>query len=353
MHLFCQDRTAPKISGVTIHPPDIGRTLPVYVADQYEGFDALPFPQLDDAALQYYLDANVAAIRAVPSPDIALANHLVMGPVILARGLAGRAPYAVKIHGSALEYTVRPHPEHFLPYALEGIRGASGVLVGSRHTAESLWEVLSDEPALPLLTRLGPPGVDLSSFYPRSDEEAAISLSQLADKLETGATAAWGGDAGAAKALQQLDPRRDRIVSYLGKLIVSKGVDLLLAAWPLVVAQVPQARLVVVGFGTYRQALGRFVDALGRRDLETLREIAARGRELEGGPPGEQQLLTLLQPLVFAVATVKTTSSVVEMLTSALATRARRGANGIPAQSAATQKPTLISPGMDDAIVSR
>jgi glycosyltransferase involved in cell wall biosynthesis len=91
--------------------------------------------------------------------------------------------------------------------------------------------------------------------------------------------------------LRQLDPRRDRIVSYLGKLIVSKGVDLLLAAWPLVVARVPAARLVVVGFGTYRQALDRFVDALGRGDLETLREIAARGRELEGGPLGELKFL--------------------------------------------------------------
>jgi hypothetical protein len=49
-----------------------------------------------------------------------------MGPVILARGLEGRAPYAVKIHGSALEYTVRPHRERFLPYAREGIVGASG-----------------------------------------------------------------------------------------------------------------------------------------------------------------------------------------------------------------------------------
>ncbi len=287
VHLFCQDRTAPKLNGVTIHTPDIGRILPVYVADRYEGFDALPFPQLDDAALQHYLDANVAAIRAAPSPDIALANHLVMGPVILARGLAGRAPYAVKVHGSALEYTVRPHPERFLPYALEGIRGASGVLVGSRHTAESLWEVLSDEPALPEWTRLGPPGVDVHSFRPRSDSEAAIGLSRLADRLEVGETAAWGGEAGAAEALRKLDPRRDRIVSYLGKLIVSKGVDLLFAAWPLVVARVPQARLVVVGFGTYRQALGRFVDALGRRDLEALRKIAAQGRELEGGPPGE------------------------------------------------------------------
>jgi glycosyltransferase involved in cell wall biosynthesis len=123
VHLFCQDRSAPAPEGVTIHVPDIGRVLPVYVADRYEGFDAVPFPELDDAALRHYLDANVAAIRSAPLPDLALANHLVMGPVILARGLEGRAPYAVKIHGSALEYTVRPHRARFLPYALEGIRG--------------------------------------------------------------------------------------------------------------------------------------------------------------------------------------------------------------------------------------
>jgi hypothetical protein len=109
---------------VTIHVPDIGRRLPVYVADHYEGFDALPFPEINEMELSHYLDANIASIRSVPSPDIALANHLAMGPVILARGLEGRAPYAVKIHGSALEYTVRPHRERFLPYALEGIRGA-------------------------------------------------------------------------------------------------------------------------------------------------------------------------------------------------------------------------------------
>jgi glycosyltransferase involved in cell wall biosynthesis len=289
--LFCQDRTVHGWEGVTIHVPDIGRVLPVYVADRYEGFDALPFPELDEAALGRYLDANVAAIHSVQPPDIALANHVVMGPVIVARGLEGRAPYAVKVHGSALEYTVRPHRERFLPYALEGIRGASGVLVGSRHTAESLWEVLSDEPSLPARTRLGPPGVDVNSFRPRSDVEAAIGLTRLTEKLGFGATAAWGGEVGAAQALRKLDPRRDRIVSYVGKLIVAKGVDLLLAAWPLVVERVAEARLVVVGFGTYRETLGRFVDAMGCRNLETLHEIAARGRELEGGPPGELKYL--------------------------------------------------------------
>jgi hypothetical protein len=89
VHLFCQDRAAQEFEGVTIHVPDIGRVLPVYVADHYEGFDALPFPELDEAALGHYLAINVAAIRSMPPPDIALANHLVMGPVILARGLEG------------------------------------------------------------------------------------------------------------------------------------------------------------------------------------------------------------------------------------------------------------------------
>jgi glycosyltransferase involved in cell wall biosynthesis len=286
VHLLCQDRDWDPPEGVTVQIPDIGRVLPVYVADRYEGFDAKPFPELSEAELGHYLDANVAAVQDAPDADVALANHLVMGPVILARGLAGRVPYAVKIHGSALEYTVRPHRERFLPYALEGVRGANGVLVGSRHTAESLWEVLADEPALPGRTRLGPPGVDVHTFRP-----GAADLERLADRIAAGDAASWGGEAGAADALRSLDPRRDRIVSYVGKLIVSKGIDLLLAAWPLVVARVPEARLVVVGFGTYRDALGRFVDALRRRDIDDLREIAARGRELEGGPPGELRFL--------------------------------------------------------------
>ena len=285
--LLCQDRDWDAPEGVTVHNPEIGRVLPVYVADRYEGFDAKPYPQLSDSELEHYLDSNVAAVQDAPTPDVALANHLVMGPAILARGLAGRAPYAVKIHGSALEYTVRPNSERFLPYALEGVRGAAGVLVGSRHTAESLWEVLADESDLPRQTRLGPPGVDVHSFRP-----GAADLERLAARVETADTASWGGEAGAAEALRSLDPAEDRIVSYVGKLIVSKGVDLLLAAWPLVVARVPEARLVIVGFGTYRDALGRFVDALRRRDVADLREIATRGRELEGGPPGRLQHLT-------------------------------------------------------------
>jgi glycosyltransferase involved in cell wall biosynthesis len=287
VHLLCQERHWDAPEGVTVHNPDIGRILPVYVADTYDGFDAKPYPELTDAELDHYIEANVSAVRAAPRCDVALANHLVMNPAILARGLPDATPFAVKVHGSALEYTVRPHRERFVPYALEGVRAAAAVLVGSRHTAESLWEVLADEPSLRERTGLGPPGVEVHAFRPD-----AADLDGLAARLESGEAATWGGERGAAAALRSLEPGRDRIVSFVGKLIVSKGVDLLLAAWPLVVARVPEARLVVVGFGTYREALGRFVEALRRRDLDDLREIAARGRELEGGPPGQLRHLT-------------------------------------------------------------
>ena len=311
VHLLCQERHARELGFVdavgtfsgerleletirepvrlTAYLPDIHGVLPVYVADRYDGFEAVPYPELDEAGVERYIAANVAAVEEVAArvePDVALANHMVMGPVILARGLErSGVPYAVKIHGSALEYTVRPNRERFLPYAMEGLDGARGVLVGSRHTAESLWEVTGD-PELPERTRLGPPGVDVHAFRQVPREETAERLGRLADRLE-GRTAAWGGEEGAATAIRSLEPGRDRIVSYVGKLIVSKGVDLLLAAWPLVVARVPEARLCVVGFGTYREGLGRMVAALGDRDLDGLKEIAARGRELEGGPPGE------------------------------------------------------------------
>ncbi len=297
VHILCQERHPEEVGlpdGVVVHNPDIGRVLPVYVADEYDGFDAVPFPDLDDAAIERYVEANVRAVTEVAErfrPDLALANHLIMGPAILARALGGAVPYAVKVHGSALEYTVRPNRERFGPWAREGLAGATAVLVGSRHTAESLWEVM-DDPPLTERTRLGPPGVDVERFRPRNPEEAADGLGELAGRLDGDAAAGWGAETGAGEALAGLDPTREPIVSYVGKLIVSKGVDLLLAAWPLVVERVPDARLCVVGFGTYRDALHAMVGALAAGDLDALRDIARRGRELEGGPPGELAYLS-------------------------------------------------------------
>src|SRR5262245_24972196 len=229
VHLLCQDREV-RLEGVEIHNPDIGGLLPVYVKDPYEGFEVKAFPELTDAELDRYVEANVSAVRQVAKAtggfDAALGGHLVMGPLILAR--AGFGPSAAKIHGSALEYTVKPHPR-FLPHAEEGMRAANGVLVGSRHTAESLWAALPDVPGLREKTRLGPPGVDTEAFRPRV-------LSRPRGDLRAGAAPPFSAPP---------SPHHPRRVVYVGKLIVSKGVDLLIASWPLVKAKRPDARLEI------------------------------------------------------------------------------------------------------------
>ena len=318
VHLFCQDRDASEFAwvdavgdwgdgvlevtgtgngtgpgSVTVYRPPIGKLLPVYVEDRYEGFEARAFPSLGRAEVEHYVEVNVAAVRdvveRVGTPDAALANHLIMGPVILAR--AGIPEFAVKNHGSDLEYTLRPNPE-FVPWAAEGLERAAAVLVGSRHTAESLWEVVPGI-GLESKTGLGPPGVDPERFRPIDRARSADLLSGLADRIASGpAGSALGRDPGqAASAIRRFGDAPGARIVFVGKLIVSKGVDLLLAAWPLVHRDNPGSSLLVAGFGEFADGLTALAGRLGEGDLDGAREIAARGRELEGGPTDPLEML--------------------------------------------------------------
>ena len=205
----------------------------------------------------------------------------------------------MKVHGSALEYIVKRDPERFLPWAREGLAGARAVLVGSRHTAESLWAAM-DDPGLP------------GAHAPRARPASTSRSSPRASPPRPATPCArWppgcppprprrpppGRRSSATSrrpraALATLDPERDRLVAYVGKLIVSKGVDLLAAAWPLVLARVPEARLVVVGFGAYREGFERLLAALAAGDLDAARALAAEGRGAEGGPAAPLRHLT-------------------------------------------------------------
>jgi glycosyltransferase involved in cell wall biosynthesis len=145
--------------------------------------------------------------------------------------------------------------------------------------------------------------VDVERFTPREPGEARAGLERLRAQLAAaGHDAAPGGDDSghsfarspgeAAAALATVEPG-DRLVVFVGKLIASKGVELLLAAWPLVLAREPRARLVIVGFGEFRAALERLardleagdlaaVAALRAEDGRALPELAAFVESLEG-----------------------------------------------------------------------
>jgi glycosyltransferase involved in cell wall biosynthesis len=264
---------------VTVYTPDIGGLLPVYVYDRYDGFETKTFSDLSDAELDAYLGANVDAVADVVERaggiDAALANHLVMGPAILAR--AG-TPFAAKIHGSALEFTVRPNPDRFLSYAREGVDAAAGILVGSRHTAEVLWATLPDG-ELEAKTRLGPPGVDTELFAPRPASEAVDEVRSLARELAArGGRGGLGEDAAEASAALErwADADGPRVV-FVGKLIGSKGLDLVLGAWPLVVRAHPGARLLVIAFGEGAAVIEALLAALEAGEIGRARELAAQG----------------------------------------------------------------------------
>ena len=182
--------------------------------------------------------------------EAGFANHLLMGPVILARGL-GDVPYAVKIHGSALEYTLKPHYQRFAPYASEGLVPARAVLVGSRHTAESLWAAMPLE-GLRERTFLGPPGRghahvraaragggagrastrSCAGSTPRSATASGRRPPRRSTRSATRAgtrrpARSWrevragydpvGVDVGAPDALASLDPTRDPVVCFVGQ----------------------------------------------------------------------------------------------------------------------------------------
>ncbi len=95
----------------------------------------------------------------------------------------------------------------------------------------------------------------------------------------------------AASAIEHFAAASGPRVVLVGKLIVSKGVDLLLAAWPLVHAANPGARLLIVGFGEYEEGLRRLWEALSSGEMADARKIAARGRGLEGGEEAPLRIL--------------------------------------------------------------
>jgi glycosyltransferase involved in cell wall biosynthesis len=138
--------------------------------------------------------------------------------------------------------------------------------------------------------------VDVGRFTPREPEAARAGLERLRRELaaaaEAAATAASAGAAPAAassfarhageaaEALGTVGPQ-DRLVVFVGKLIASKGVELLLAAWPLVLAREPAARLLIIGFGAFREGLEALAAQLAGGDLDAARTTRGEdGREL-------------------------------------------------------------------------
>jgi glycosyltransferase involved in cell wall biosynthesis len=221
--------------------PDVGGLLPVFVLDRYDGYRVQLVQECTPAELSAWVEANAAALRQRLPADLVFVNHVLLGGPV---GAATGARYAVKAHGSELEYSMRGNAR-LSSWGGEALEQAAAVIVGSGHIREVLEEVCGHVDRVHEI----PPGVDVELWQPQSREEALASLLEEArrDPPNPGNAEERLPDEGNADRLAAFLAGDQPTAVYYGKLIYNKGVQLLLEALRDV-----DARAVIVGFGDYR-----------------------------------------------------------------------------------------------------
>ena len=308
----------------TVYRPEIGDLLPVYVYDDYPGWRVKTFLDLTDDELENYVEKNIGAVRTVlaaSGAEAVVTNHAVPGPLIARRALEGAdVPYTSIIHGSALQYVSRKS-EKYMRLTREGLDKAKNILALSSHSAGTIAE---DFPDFAGKTSALPGGVDTDLFRPdaldlsilkklsggpgrgpeqRAALQEAIGGSASADELLgtlRGISASYDArshDKDAGRRLQGFLDREGPLLIYVGKLIHSKGVHSLISAFSRVRKET-DARLLVIGFGTFREGLEALTYSLSAGDETTVERLAEMGRLLEGGPAGPLEHFELAEEML-------------------------------------------------------
>jgi glycosyltransferase involved in cell wall biosynthesis len=242
--IVCQERHSERydIGSARVVVPDLpGGLLPVFVLDRYEGLEAKLLQDFTPEERERYVEANASAVRELLPADLVFANHVLMGGAV---GAASGARFAVKAHGSELEYSMRGRPE-LERWGAESLAGAEAVFVGSAHIRSVLEDVVGHVDRVHEV----PPGVDVDEFRPEDRLHAFGNLIREAEQDPEDGDERHP-DAGNAARFEERFARDVPTVVYVGKLIENKGVQVLFEALDGL-----DARAVVVGFGDYRREL--------------------------------------------------------------------------------------------------
>jgi glycosyltransferase involved in cell wall biosynthesis len=233
------------LGGAKVFRPNVGGLLPVFVLDRYEGIEAKLLQDFTRAERERYVALNATALCAQMPADLVFANHVLLGAAV---GWASGIPFAVKAHGSELEYSMRGN-EELSAWGRECLRLAEAVFVGSAHIRAVLEDVVGHVDDVHEV----PPGVDVEEFRPsssRAESLASLLEEARADADNPGNSDERLPDEGNAARLEEFFATDEPTVVYFGKLLYNKGVHVLFEALRSV-----DARALIVGFGDYRQEL--------------------------------------------------------------------------------------------------
>ena len=171
--VLCQDPDPGRfdLGSATVVRPEIGGLLPVFVLDRYRDLEPRLLQDLTPAQRNHYVEANAAALKRHLPADLVFTNHVVPGAPV---GAAVGARYAVKAHGSELEFSMRGNPK-LCDWARETLSGAAAIFAGSEHIRAVLREVVGPG-EYGSRVHVVPPGVDVHFFHPRSRDAALRAL---------------------------------------------------------------------------------------------------------------------------------------------------------------------------------
>lgn len=316
-------RPVPYAGRCIMHKPQLGDTIPVYVWDKYEEYpNAVPMIDLDDESIESYVAWNTRIVRdIVERHDIHAihANHAVLMSVVAQRvSDATGVPFAIMPHGSALEYVLK-RDDRFLRMGTAAFTAASRVFVHGDEMRSRVRNILHEVPDLTRKASTLPLGVHTWQFEPvpreRRREKVGRLLVSLADKARgrrpeqlqkllealpeqqsiASLHALFKGvkyetkqpDADVEEKISTIDWEHEAILLYVGRLISAKGVQSGVAALPLLLAEDPGIRLLVVGHGPLREPLEALVWAFEHGDRPLAERIVNFGQVLEGNPDGE------------------------------------------------------------------
>jgi glycosyltransferase involved in cell wall biosynthesis len=321
------EKGSPHPGSCSVYQPEIDGLLPVYVYDDYPGWRVKTFLDLSYEEFENYVRKNVAAVRSVlwrsGSVSGAVTHHSVPGPEIARQALAGTGiPYTSIVHGSCLQYVAR-RSDKYMRVANRGLSGATSIVALSTHSAGTIAE---DFPELEARTIAIPGGVDTGLFRPDALDPCVTETlvggpgrgpeqtERLREILD--AFSKWGSAGDLAKELNAVsasyEPRRHDtdsgvrirklldgdapVIVYVGKLIHSKGVHCLLSAYANAHIETG-ARLLVIGYGTFREALETLTLALSTGNRRVAKLLVDNGRLFEGGTASPMEHFALTEEL--------------------------------------------------------
>lgn len=323
--------TPPSPGAIRVVVPDIANLLLVYVFNCYDGFrvKAMGDSQCSLAEIENHVEKTSAGLRKVLAQgvDRVLANHVILSPVIAKRACEGRVPYDVKIHGSAIGFSLKQRPE-LMKYAVEGLRHCEKIVVGTTYIAKLMDETFAEEIGLNRKQVIIPPGMDpslfqllnggiaenqqrflgkIKSFIDRNPKgrqavrvippKDPLHIEDLHGSLTTlaGTYDQWAIDSDLLErwpAITEGEP----IVLYFGAFLNTKGVGEVVTSFPAVLNEVPKARLLLIGFGSYREHMEGILSSMESGDIDTFIAFCQAGDFLDASPDQLRAIFRKLTP---------------------------------------------------------